>query len=68
MKRYGLYAALLGVVLSALGVSPLLAILIIVVVVVYKSISDLERLLGKIAEKNVGFDDRDREFEDEEWE
>jgi hypothetical protein len=36
MKGYGLYAALLGVVLGALGVSPLLAMLIIIVVLVFK--------------------------------
>jgi hypothetical protein len=51
---------------AALGVSPLLAMLIIVVVFVYKSISDLDRLLEKLSENDTGFDD-DGEFEDEEW-
>jgi hypothetical protein len=41
MKRYLLYAAILGVALAALGVSPILALLIIVVVFVLKTISDL---------------------------
>jgi hypothetical protein len=58
-------AALLGVVLAALGVSPLLAMLIIVVEFVYKSISDLDRLLEKLSENDTGFEDG--EFEDEEW-
>jgi hypothetical protein len=50
-----------------LRVSPVLAMLIIVVVFVFKSISDLHRLLEKLAEKEVGFDDLDCEFKDEEW-
>jgi len=64
MKRYCLYAGILGVTLAALGVSPVLAILIIVVLFIFKSVSDLDRRLEKLAEKDVGFDDG--EFEDQE--
>jgi hypothetical protein len=65
MNTYYLWAALLSVVLAALGV-PLVAMLIIVIVFVLKSISDLDRVLEKLAEKDIGFDD-DAEFEDENW-
>ena len=43
----------------------MLAILIIVVVFVYKSISDLDRLLEKLSENDVGFEGAGQ-FEDDE--
>jgi hypothetical protein len=65
MKRYFLYALILGVAFAVYGVGPILAVLIVVMVFVFKSISDLDRLLEEVAEKRSVFDDG--EFDDEEW-